>query len=177
MLQNRAPHQHRLNHHLHVPYGPYKVRVALHWRSLSPTFATSDCHTEVVLLHSSSILPFGSSVNHPLCRAFAMERHIPQKSRPKHRPIVKKARIIPPPKARLPTTPPACLVEYVPQAELRLKWELTIALAAIRKSNEEIANFRKVYASLMAPGGFSGWVIHPGISLRPPEPASPSDAE
>ena len=103
--------------------------------------------------------------------SFSMQRDLP----PKSRPTTKKASCKTIPKTRLPITPPDCIVEYVPQVELQLKWQVEKAFAEVRRNNAGKTNFRRIYASLMAPGGMEGWAPHPGITLRPPEPASPSD--
>ena len=69
----------------------------------------------------------------------------------------------------LPSTPPECSRQIVPQSELRLKWELENALEIIRTENEARKNFQRVLSALKAEGGLEGWVLHPGKIPDPPE--------
>ena len=67
-----------------------------------------------------------------------------------------------------PATPPECLVEYVPQSELQLKWHPRKALAEVRRINEEKANFRRIYAK-----PYGSWRHgRLGSSSRHPSPTS-----
>ena len=72
--------------------------------------------------------------------------------------------------ARVPATPPEALVALVPQSELRLQWQLHIALREVRWANE----FRELHRVLSAPGGLEGWVISAG---KPLAPRSDSDVD
>ena len=74
----------------------------------------------------------------------------------------------------LPSTPPECLVRTIPQAELKLQWNLDKALLEIRRYDEARRSFRELYSELTAPGRLVGWILHPGVTL---EPASESDLD
>ena len=72
--------------------------------------------------------------------------------------------------ARAPATPPEALVVLVPQSELRLQWQLHIALREVRWANE----FRDLHRALSVPGGLEGWIISAG---KPLAPRSDSDVD
>ena len=58
--------------------------------------------------------------------------------------------------ARVPATPPEALVVLIPQPELRLQWQLHLALREVRWANE----FRELHRALCAPADSKGGSSH-----------------